>query len=136
MNAVKLILGQKIVGIYESINQDFGGLDEAEVFIQLENEELFEFPIQFTTWHHAEPEAIRGLENVKEELFNNHDCVITDIIKLNEYWEDIYVELVETMLFTLDSVAPNGSMAAGIITHPNLDSFEKREGTNYRRLSR
>lgn len=131
------LIGNRIIHLFERITNEFGGLDQGELFIQLETGELIEFPLGLKSEIPVIPETeISGSNNILSGNHNpNADWRIKDLIELNHSESQPYIELHCGLLFTEESVSPHGTGLAGFRSFENLEIFESFFGKDYRRLS-
>jgi len=131
------LIGNRIIHLFERITPEFGGLDQGEVFIQLETGETIAFPPGLKCEILMIPEAeLSGAESNFNEIHNpDADWRITDLIELNRSESQPYIELESGLLFTEESVSPHGTGIAGFRSFENLEAFEEFFGKDYRRLS-
>lgn len=116
---------------------DFGGNDEGEVFLKLDNGETIAFPIGLSSEYYlADKNSIASSENLFDSFFKlDSSTQIVDIIELNEFWQETFIELRNGVLLSENTLAPNGTELAGLISFQDIHAFEKHHGTNYLRLS-
>lgn len=131
------LIGNRIIRLFERITPDLGGLDQGELFIQLETGETIEFPLGLKSAIPVIPQTeISGSNNILSEKHNpNADWRIKDLIELNHSEAQPYIELHCGLLFTEESVSPHGTGLAGFRSFENLEIFESFFGKDYRRLS-
>ena len=131
------LIGNRIIRLFERITPHFGDLDQGELFIQLETGELIEFPLGLKSEISVITESeISGSNNIlSENRKPNADWQIKDLIELNHFEAQPYIELHCGLLFTEESVSPHGTGLAGFRSFENLEIFESFFGKDYRRLS-
>lgn len=131
------LIGNRIIHLLERITSDFGGLDQGEVFIQLEIGELIEFPLGLEGEIPVIRETeISGASSILSEIYiQGHDWRIKDLVELENSESQPYIELQRGLLFTEESVSPHDTGLAGFRSFENLEAFEAFFGKDYRRLS-
>lgn len=78
------------------------------------------------------PYAVEYHENRLHKLKNQ---TITDLLEYEDSTDKCFIELGNGMLITAVAMAHHGTGNAGLHWFENLESLEKRHGTDYRRLS-
>lgn len=131
------LIDNRIIDIFERITPDFGGLDQGELFIQLETGETIQFPPGLKSEISVIRETkISGSNNIlSENHISNADWRIKDLIELNHSESQPYIELHCGLLFTEESVSPHGTGLAGFRSFENMEIFEAFFGKDYQRLS-
>lgn len=131
------LIDATIIGVYEKVTMDFGGNDEGEVFLKLDNGETIAFPIGLSSEYFlADKNSIASAENIFDALFNiSSSTQIVDIIEFNEFSQETFIELRNGVLLSENILAPHGTGLAGLISFQDIQALEKRHGTNYSRLS-
>ena len=131
------LIGNRIINLFERITQELGGLDQGELFIQLETGEIIGFPLRLESEIIIISETeLSGAEPIFKAAQNpDADWRIKDLIELNHSESQPYIELKCGLLFTEESVSPHGTGLAGFRSFENPEVFEAFSGKNYRRLA-
>lgn len=135
MKTVDLI-GHKIDDVLVWVKQELYGLDQACVYIKLNNNTVVDIPWDFDT------EVLELTPNDKAKSLKEHNnakeivgYTITDIIIFMDDDMQGFIELSNGYILTEICAAPNGTGLAGLQLFKNVGDFEKRYGKNYKRIS-
>lgn len=131
------LIGKRIINLFERITVDLGGLDQGELFIQLETGGLIEFPVGLECEIPiiSKTEILGSTSIFNEIVTDQTEWQIKDLIELEHSESLPYIELQCGLLFTEESISPHGTGLAGFRSFENLKVFESFFGKDYKRLS-
>lgn len=132
---LKEIINRKIIDIWVWYKPEPYGLDEAEVFLQIDNDLLIDIPYSFT-----EEVWVKQMDKKVESLFlderwkNLKNKVIIDFMHFEDSLDKGFLLLDNGYIITETTMAPHGTGLAGLNMYDSLEKIEERFGKDYKRL--
>jgi hypothetical protein len=129
------IFERKITRIFEIYKPEPYGLDNCEIFLELDNEIIIDIP-----WNESDDiwekellnEAKRIISGI-EKVINNK--IIAYISYYNEPTDKAFLELENGVIITEQNFAPNGTGIVGLQIYDSIKDMERRFGEKYTRIS-
>jgi len=131
------VIGNTIKEIWVNTRMDPHGLDEAEVWIKLNNDSLIKFPFDLEVHDIRSQNPKRGSNTLKSSHFKKlKDQKIVDILSHREFYGQTgFYELESGIIIYEVTTFFHGADAVGLRMYNSIEEFESEEGEDYLRFS-